>query len=192
MESWFQDIGVWLEGLGPLAYVAAPAIMALVAIFPIPAEAPAMLNGALFGPVVGSAISWVGAMIGAVISFELARALGRPLAERLLSAAALDRADRAVLRAGWWGLLVARFIPLIAFTALNWGAGLTPVSRWRFVWTTGLGILPGVILFTTSGVGLAALYRASPGLTVALVLALVALGALVWARGRGHSAEAGD
>lgn len=183
MESLFVDVGIWVDGLGVWAWVAAPGLMAAAAILPIPAEAPAMLNGMLFGPLAGTAVTWCGAMLGAWISFELARSLGRPLAERFLKPEALARADEVVANAGWGGMLVARFVPFIAFTALNWGAGLTPVSRWRFLWTTGLGILPGAIVFTSSGAGVSLVYqRISP---VAGALAVVALvGILVWAHRR--------
>ena len=172
MEQLFIDIGEWMRAAGPWAYVVAPLVMAAVAILPIPAEAPAMVNGMLFGPVAGTAVTWCGAMLGAVASFEIARALGRPAAERFVKPAALARADRFVDRAGWGGLLLARFMPLIAFTVLNWGAGLTPVRRWRFLWTTAIGIIPGAIVFTVSGWGLTAALEKLPwvGLAVAALL----------------------
>lgn len=159
MEPFLTDLAIWLQDLGIWAWLAAPMVMAAVAVLPLPAEAPAMVNGILFGPVAGTVVTWTGAMAGAVISFELARLLGRPAAERILRPSALEKADRTVMAAGWWGLLVARFIPLIAFTALNWGAGLTPVPRWRFLWTTAVGITPAAVVFTASGSGAALLLR---------------------------------
>ena len=184
MQEFFQDIALWLEAIGWWAYVVAPLIMAGVAILPIPAEAPAMINGALFGPLVGTAVSWTGAMLGSAISFELARRMGRPVAERLISAPALDRVDRWVESAGWWGLLLARFMPLIAFTALNWGAGLTPVSRWRFTWTTAVGIIPGAIIFTASGWGITRLLERLPWLATGLAAAIALFLGIRWFRNR--------
>jgi len=184
VEQFFYNIGDWLAAIGPWAYVIAPLVMAAVAILPIPAEAPAMVNGALFGPIVGTLVSWAGAMLGAVASFEMARAFGRPAAERFLKPSAIERADALVTRAGWGGMLLARCIPVIAFTALNWGAGLTPVSRWRFLWTTAIGIIPGAILFTASGWGLADAAKQVPwvGLAIAVLL-------LVWLAFRRRSRE---
>ena len=120
----FSQIEFWLAGLGLWSYVVAPLVMTFVAVLPIPAEAPAMANGMLFGPVVGSLITWIGAMAGAWISYEVARAWGRAAAERMVSKAGLDRVDQLVEGAGWWGLLLLRFIPVVAFTALNWGSGM--------------------------------------------------------------------
>jgi len=178
VEALFYQIGGWLDGAGWWAYAIAPLIMAAVAILPVPAEAPALLNGVLFGPVAGTAVTWTGAMIGAVASFEIARAAGRPAAERWLGPEALERADRLVTRAGWGGLLLARLVPLIAFTALNWGAGLTPIRRWTFIWTTAVGILPGALLFTATGWGIGGLAGRLPWIAVALAAAVVAW--LIW------------
>lgn len=184
MDAVFSNIEVWLSGIGAWAYLVAPAVMALVSILPIPAEAPAMANGMLFGPVAGSIITWLGAMAGAWISYELAHSWGRPLTERFVRQEAMAKVDGVAETAGWWGLLVLRFVPVVAFTALNWGSGLCGVPRWRFLWTTAIGIVPGVVLFTSSGVGLSALWRRSPPLTFTVVVVLLLLTVLWTARRR--------
>lgn len=181
-ESWLAAMGVW-------AYVVAPLVMAAVSVLPIPAEAPAMANGVLFGPAFGSMVTWTGAMVGAWISYEIAHRWGRPLARSMVKTSALERIDRVAETAGWWGLLTLRLIPVIAFTALNWGAGLCGVPRGRFLWTTALGIVPGVVLFTSSGVGLEALWRWSPPLTGAVLVVLL-VGSVLWAARR-RKQEAG-
>jgi uncharacterized membrane protein YdjX (TVP38/TMEM64 family) len=158
----------FIENSGFLVYILAPLFMVVVAILPIPAEIPAMLNGMVFGPVVGPLITWSGAVVGAAVSFELARRFGRPLSERFIRAEALDRADRVVLSAGWPGMLTVRLIPTVAFTLINWAAGLTAISRRTFVWTTAVGIIPGCLVFTISGSGLGVLYRRNPSLAVAI------------------------
>lgn len=185
MVGWLEALEAWMASVGGWAYLAGPALMAFVAIVPVPAEGPAILNGMLFGPVVGSALTWLGGFAGAWISFELARAFGRPLAERWLRPAALERVDAVVREAGWGGLLVARFIPVVAFTALNWGAGLCDVPRGRFLWTTAVGILPGAVVFTSSGVGLGELYRWSPPVATGVALVALLVGsAWAWQRRR--------
>ena len=60
-----------IEESGAWVYVLAPLFMVAVAIVPIPAEIPAMLNGMVFGARVGALITWSGAIVGAVVSFEL-------------------------------------------------------------------------------------------------------------------------
>ncbi len=188
MDELIQSIGYWLHDLGIWGYPLAVSLMAGVAILPIPAEIPAAMNGMLFGPAAGIAVTWTGAMAGAWISFELSRRFGRPLVDRVLPARAIDRVDGAVRAVSWPGLLVARMVPAIAFTALNWGLGLTLCRRRTFLWTTALGILPGTIFFVYSGEGLARLYARHPGLAVGIGLVALAF-VLAYSR-RGKRAQA--
>lgn len=183
MTELIQSIGYWVHELGPWGYPAAVALMTGVAMLPIPAEIPAAMNGMLFGPFVGTLITWTGAIIGAQLSFELARRFGRPLVCRFVPHSAVDRIDGVVNTAGWPGLLVARLIPAVAFTVLNWGLGFTACSRRTFFWTTAVGILPGTVLFVWSGEGLARLYQRNPLLAVAVsALALAVLVFVAWCR----------
>jgi uncharacterized membrane protein YdjX (TVP38/TMEM64 family) len=175
-----DQISTLIENSGALMYVLAPLFMIGVAIVPIPAEMPAAMNGMIFGPVIGAVVTWGGAMVGAMVSFEIARRFGRPVAARVLSPRALDTTDRLVRSAGWSGLLAARLIPTVAFTALNWGLGLSDVRRSTFFWTTAVGILPGAVAFTAFGSGLGALYREHPIAAIALgVLLLLVIGVTV-------------
>ena len=59
--------------------------------------------------------------------------------------------DDWAARNGWQVVLVSRFIPVIAFNLINYAAGLTRLSWWRFLWTTGIGILPLTILMVVMG-----------------------------------------
>ena len=188
-----ETIGAWIEGSGALIYVLAPLFTVAVAILPIPAEIPALINGMAFGPVWGSLITWLSALFGAQVSFELARRFGRPLGERLVPERVLTRADGLVEAAGWPALLALRLIPTVAFTALNWSAGLTKLRRSTFVWTTAVGILPGAIAFTATGSGLLAVladprYRVSV-YALATLLVLSSVGLCYW-RWRRNATEA--
>jgi uncharacterized membrane protein YdjX (TVP38/TMEM64 family) len=168
----------FVENAGPWAYVLAPLFMMVVAILPIPAEIPAMVNGMLFGAWLGTGVTWGGGLVGALISFEIAKRFGRPVTARVLPGQALARIDGVALSANWPALLAVRLIPTVAFTLINWAAGLTAIPRWTFAWTTALGIVPGAIVFTVTGSGLGAVYRRSPLLGGALIV--LALAVIVW------------
>lgn len=157
-----EVLGTWVQQSGIWAYVLAPLFTVFVAVVPIPAEIPALLNGMVFGPLWGTLVTWLGALSGAQISFELARRYGRPLGQRVVTERILARADAFVDCAGWPTLLLLRLIPTIAFTGLNWASGFTAMRRRTFVWTTAVGILPGAILFTAAGAGVVAMLEASP------------------------------
>jgi uncharacterized membrane protein YdjX (TVP38/TMEM64 family) len=178
-----------IEGSGGWAYILAYGYTMGVAIVPFPAEFPAMLNGMIFGPALGTMITWSAALLGAQVSFELSRRFGRPLVARFLTPGVLGRADRLVVASGAPGLLLLRLTPVVAFTAINWVAGLTPLSRWTFFWTTAVGIIPGAILFTVSGSGLAALYGKHPVIAIALTFAFVSFVFLVHRRMRHEAAS---
>ncbi|MEX2520812.1 MAG: VTT domain-containing protein, partial [Paracoccaceae bacterium] len=126
-------------------------LMALHAFIPFPAELLALGAGALFGALAGAALIWLGAMIGAALSFYLARRLGRPFVESMLPERQLKKLDRWKGEDLVWALLLSRFIPALAFTLINYAAGLTPVSWRAFLWTTGVGILPLTLLMTWMG-----------------------------------------
>jgi uncharacterized membrane protein YdjX (TVP38/TMEM64 family) len=90
-------------------------------------------------------------MIGASLSFALARWLGRPFVNAVLGPRSRARLDGWTAEQGAAALLVARFIPIIAFNLINYAAGLTRVSWATFLWTTGLGILPLTVLMVWMG-----------------------------------------
>ncbi len=188
MGEMAAGIETLIEGSGGWAYILAYGYTMGVAIVPFPAEFPAMLNGMIFGPALGTVITWSAALLGAQISFELSRRFGRPLVARFLRPGSLVRADRVVVASGAPGLLLLRLTPVVAFTAINWAAGLAPLSRWTFFWTTAVGITPGSILFTVSVSGLAALYRRHPVIAIALTIALVSFAVLVHRRIRREAA----
>ncbi len=126
-------------------------LMVLHSFVPIPAELLACANGMIYGAVWGTVITWTGAMLGAVVAFGLARRLGRPFVERMVAKRDWEVLDDWAARNGWQVVLIGRFIPVIAFNLINYAAGLTRLSWWQFIWTTGLGILPLTILMVVMG-----------------------------------------
>jgi uncharacterized membrane protein YdjX (TVP38/TMEM64 family) len=166
--------GLCRGALGGFALVVG--LMILHALLPVPAELVALAAGACLGLGAGIASVWLGAMAGAMFSFELARWLGRPFLERWLAPATLGRLDALALQGGAPGLLGIRLIPLIAFNLVNYGAGLTPVPRRTFLWTTALGILPVTILSVWLGATMRELSSGWIALLCAAGLAILAAG----------------
>ncbi len=149
--QWVRQIEDTIAAWGPWGIVVSMAIMVLHSFVPFPAEFLAIANGMLFGPVLGIAITWSGAMLGALLAFALSRLLGRPFVETVLARRQLAWLDEWTgERAVHW-IFLARFVPVIAFNLVNYAAGLTAISWWTFIWTTGLGILPMTALMVTMG-----------------------------------------
>ena len=142
--NFIRSLGAW----GPLASIG---LMIMHSFVPFPAEFLTIANGMVFGPFWGVAITWGGAMLGAYASFGLTRMYGRPFVARNVNSSKLAKLDRWVQHQGAISLLLSRFIPLISFNLINYGAGLTKISWWTFTWTTGIGILPITIIMVTMG-----------------------------------------
>jgi uncharacterized membrane protein YdjX (TVP38/TMEM64 family) len=174
----------WIVSLEEWGWLAVVALMVVHSFVPFPAEILALCAGAVYGPVWGTALIWTGAMIGAVLSFALARWLGQPFVHAMLGPAGRARLDGWTAGQGAVTLLVARFIPVIAFNLINYAAGLTRVSWVTFLWTTGVGILPLTALMVWMGTRMV-------DLTWPWLLGVSAAGILVvccghhWARKRG-------
>lgn len=145
--DFITSLGVW----GPLASIG---LMVVHSFVPFPSELLTIANGLLFGTFWGVVITWLGAMAGAYASFGLTRLYGRPFVARKVNSANLAKIDLWVQRQGAVSLLLCRFIPLISFNLINYGAGLTKISWWTFTWTTGIGILPVTIAVVSMGVNL--------------------------------------
>lgn len=140
LQPTVKDIEAFAVRWKPWSALASIALMVLHSFLPLPAEAIAIANGIMFGPVWGIVITWSGAMIGAILAFALARWLGRPAMQHFVP----DRWSRII--GTWRGrpsiLLLVRLIPVTSFNLINYAAGFTGIGWWTFIWTTGLGILP--------------------------------------------------
>ena len=154
--AWGQDVSVQqveelIRSWGMWGVLGSICLMFVHSFIPFPAEFVAFANGMTYGPVWGTVITWSGAMLGALIAFALARKFGRPFVEKMVARRDWHRLDDWAARDGWQVVLVARFIPVIAFNLINYAAGLTRLTWWQFIWTTGVGILPLTILMVVMG-----------------------------------------
>ena len=146
-----KELAARIREFGDWGQVAVIALMVLHCFVPFPAEILALCAGAVYGTAWGTVLVWTGAMIGASLSFALSRWLGRPFVNAVLGQSARERLDRWTADQGPATLLIARFIPVIAFNLINYAAGLTRVRWSTFLWTTGVGILPLTVLMVWMG-----------------------------------------
>lgn len=139
-----HDAGVWAPVLAIFA-------MVVVSFLPLPAETVAIANGAVFGRLYGFIFTWIGAMLAALIAFALARWLGRPIIARFIPQKASERFEALVERRGAPFLLLARMIPFIPYTVVNYGSGLSPVKLRTYIWTSAIGMSPPIFAFVSVG-----------------------------------------
>ena len=147
-----EGLKTYLLSFGAWAPIVAGLVMVLQAIVaPLPAFVPALANGLLFGAVGGTLLTWGTSIIGAVVCFYIARTLGRPAVEKLVSRRALTSVDKFFSKHGNSSVLIMRLIPIFSFSAISYVSGVTSVTFWGYLWTTAVGILPGTIVFCVLG-----------------------------------------
>ncbi len=135
--------GAW----GPVVFVALHVVLTLV---PVPKNLLAGIAGALFGLGAGSALSWVGAVASAWVTFELAGRLGAEAVDGI-TGARVERVRRVLRERGLLAVVIARLTPLVPFTVVNYGAGVSRVGRRDYLLGTALGVVPGTVAYVAVG-----------------------------------------
>lgn len=181
LREWVGQLGFW----GPLAII----VMMIIAIVmsPIPSGPIAMVAGATYGSVWGTAYVVIGAEAGALLAFCIARLLGYEVIHRwsrirpMLDWLGKERSQTGLMLV----VFASRLVPFISFDAVSYAAGLTPLAFWRFLIATLAGVIPTAYLIVMFGEVM--ITADSRGLTVALILIsgvtlLPILAKLIWTR----------
>lgn len=169
MRDYLLSFGAW----APVISACLMVLQALV--LPVPSFVLTLANGLLFGTVWGALLSWSSAMVAAVLCYYISRLFGRPLVVKLVGERPLDLTDRFFQRYGKHAVLIARLIPGISFDVVSYAAGLSSIGLWGFVLATGIGQMPGTIVFSFLGETVPQAARVGLWILVG-VMALVTLG----------------
>jgi uncharacterized membrane protein YdjX (TVP38/TMEM64 family) len=142
-----RGLVVGADAWAPALYVLVFAVLTLVA---APRNVLTTVGAALFGMAGGIALSWLAALLGAVAGFAVGRWLGADAVERL-TRGRLDRVSTALRDHGLESVVAARLMPVVPFTAVNYGAGVLGVRLAHFALGTAVGIVPGTIAYAVLG-----------------------------------------
>jgi uncharacterized membrane protein YdjX (TVP38/TMEM64 family) len=156
--------GAW----GPVVYVVLHVLLTLV---PVSKNLLSGVAGALFGLAGGIAISWVASMLSAVVGFAIARRLGRETVAEM-TGPRLARVEDVMRHQGVAAVVVARLTPVLPFTIVNYGAGVSAVSLRDFLVGTAVGIVPGTVGYAAIG--------ASAGRSAGIFAASLVVGTLLF------------
>lgn len=179
VQSAIDRAGPW----APILFVVAYAVITLT---PIPKSVLSIAAGAVFGAVLGSALVYLGALLGAGAAFRLGRVLGRDAVERF-TGAKVDRLDTALEKRGLATMIGIRLIPILPFTLINYGAGLSSVGRRDYALGTAIGILPGTVAYVALGSGIASGQKTGV-IIAAAALVLLSVVTIAWrVRQRRHA-----
>jgi uncharacterized membrane protein YdjX (TVP38/TMEM64 family) len=142
---------------GPLGWLIFGAVYALASLAPLPKTPLTVAAGALFGLAAGSVIVLAAATAGALLAFGIGRTVGRAGVDRL-TGRRVARVQDLLERRGLTAVLIARLVPVIPFTALNYAGGATRLRLSHYTLGTVLGIIPATVAYVALG-----RYGTSPG-----------------------------
>ena len=180
----WDDVGVLRRAAGragPAGAVLFAVGYAGLTLTPLPKNALSSTAGLVFGFPTGLVVVWCGAVTGALTAFGLARWLGR--GRDRVAGGRLERLDALLARHGLLGSVLVRLVPVLPFTAVNYGSGFTSVRLRHYALGTAVGILPGSVVFVGLGAG-TLLLPTWATLAVSALAVVGALGAARWRRNR--------
>ncbi len=128
-------------------YITAYSVLTAV----LPAAILMMLTGGLlYGPLWGTVFAIVGTMISATATFAFSRYFAGMWVQQKFEKQ-LEKFNRNFDKYGRLYLIGMRFVAFAPFCVLNLIAGLTKARLTTFMWTTFVGSLPGIFIFTFAG-----------------------------------------
>ncbi|RDX74941.1 hypothetical protein CR513_45239 [Mucuna pruriens] len=129
INSFLNQLSVFIEGYGPAGYALFVAVYAGLEILAIPAIPLTMSAGLLFGSLTGTIIVSVSGTVAASVAFLIARYFAR---ERILKLVEGNKKflaiDKAIGENGFRVVTLLRLSPLLPFSLGNYLYGLTSVK----------------------------------------------------------------
>ncbi len=142
----------FLESLGPGAFLGFILLQVTQVVFaPIPGEVSGILGGYFFGVLWGIVLSTIGLTIGSYIAFALSRHFGRPLVEKLVDKAILDRFDYVLHKKGLVVIFLLFLLPGFPKDYLCLILGLGHLTTLEFLTVSTVGRVFGTVLLTLGG-----------------------------------------
>ncbi|MEX2530722.1 MAG: TVP38/TMEM64 family protein [Gemmatimonadota bacterium] len=172
LQDWLLGYGFWAPLVSGLLQVA-------TSVFPPgPSFLLAIANAMLYGAVLGGLLTFVTALGAAAVCFGIARKVGRPGIERLVSRSKLERMDAFMQRHGILAVFLGRLIPFINPDIVSYAAGVTRIGWVPFLLAVGAGAFPSTVFYSV--VGAAALEMAGWVILMVAVSTIVPLILLAW------------
>jgi len=148
LEQLVRGAGAW----GPAILLGLQVAQILVA--PIPGVFVPILAGILYGPVVGPCLASLGTVLGSAAAFAIGSRAGRPLLERWIGAAQIEKAHALIGGKRWLALIPLFLVPFSPSDALCFVAGIVGLSPRHFFLAVLLGRLPKDCALALAGSGL--------------------------------------
>lgn len=141
--DWINTLGLWAPVFFLLLYC-------LASILFLPTLALTLAGGALFGPILGTLINLFGATLGAACAFSISRHM---IFDWLISKqnTRVNILIAGVDRQGWQFVAILRLMPVVPFSFVNYGLGITRIKFSHYLIATAIFLIPVEIAFTYCG-----------------------------------------
>lgn len=150
------DVHRWRDEGGPWAPLLFVLFFGVAALVFAPRPALSALAGMLFTLPVALLVVLTGTVLGAGLAFGIARLLGRDAIAPRLRAGRLQKLDSVFAHRGFTATVICRLLPVLPYSVVNYGAGITQVGLVPFLAGTAVGTLPANLVYITAGNALVA------------------------------------
>ncbi|WP_261753355.1 TVP38/TMEM64 family protein [Tenuibacillus multivorans] len=140
-----------------------------------PASIFSIVGGLAFGAIMGSVLALIGATGGAIVAFLISRRFGE---DNFKHKKVLELMNKFETK-GFYYVLLLRFLPVVNFDLISYGAGLSKVSLKDFVKATVIGIIPGTLIYNLMGASLVESDK-STMIWVGVLYLIVVVGPIIW------------
>ncbi|MFW9898691.1 MAG: TVP38/TMEM64 family protein [Candidatus Thorarchaeota archaeon] len=150
--EWFVNPIYALAFWGILLFIIIMAIQGLLV--PIPSEIVLLAAGMIWGFFIGGIMGIIGSMAAGLLCFYVSRKGGRPLAEKFVGESALNMADALIQKYGTGAIIIARFLPFVAFDPISYASGLVEMDAKKYTLGTFIGSIPRAFFYSWLGASL--------------------------------------
>ncbi len=141
-----------IYGLGFFGYILYLGVMTIQAlIVPIPSEIILLTAGIIWPFWIACVLAVVGSMISAMLAYYVGKKGGRPFAEKMVGESMLGIADNFIKKYDIWAIIIARFLPFIAFDPISYASGVVNMDAKKYALGTLIGAIPRAIFYVWLG-----------------------------------------
>lgn len=152
IAEWVNAFASWMRDLGMAGALLFAAVFAVAAMLSLPASIFTAAAGLVYGFGNGFAVAYAGAFVASGLGFLMARYVFRERVEALANShEKFGVIDRALGVQGWKIIGLLRLSPLMPLGLSTYLFGVTSVSFWPYVAASGVGLIPGTMLYAYLG-----------------------------------------
>ena len=158
--NWFVNPVFELGIFGILLFILIMAFQGLLV--PIPSELVLLATGMIWGVFGGGIFGVIGSMAAAILCFYVSKKGGRPIAEKLVGKSAINMADHFIHKYGMSAIIIARFLPFVAFDPISYASGLVDMDVKKYSIGSLIGSIPRAFFYSWLGSALIISYGVEP------------------------------